>query len=228
MIIKIGTYTFGFLAILFTTGCATSNFEWVKVNPEKIQLAKSRAPYSENTRQVNLVFQLKEKDTEVYYPESNGFFESDGKKAEAVEKSSALKRNIKKSQHHANSASQLQNTASSSAVSDELKPVSSNVSNAEKLNSALKIPLIKSGKNIASFGPSPSEVREMAFNSIKEKNPELAEKSAAKEQRGKNLMWTGLGLIVFGGVMGLIFGKSAFLISLAGVVFTGIGYFFRI
>ena len=76
MISKIGKYTFGFLAILLTSGCATNNFEWVKLNPEKIQLAKSRTPYSDNIRQVNLVFQLKEKENVIYYPESNGFFTS--------------------------------------------------------------------------------------------------------------------------------------------------------
>lgn len=226
---KIVTYTFGFLALLFTSGCASSNFEWIKINPDKVHLAKNSAPYSENIRRVNLVFQLKEKDTEVYYSESEGFFASDGKSAESVEMLSALKQNIKKSQrgvkHSAlNAAKPIRNPA----VDIQSKVALSNPSNADKLNAALKIPLMNAGKNVGSFGPSASEVREMAFNTIKEKNPELAEKSAAKERRGKNLMWAGLGLIVFGGVMGLIFGKSAFLISVAGVVFAAIGYFFRI
>ena len=233
MISKIGKYTFGFLAILLTSGCATSNFEWVKVNPEKIQLAKSRTPYSDNIRQVNLVFQLKEKENVIYYPESNGFFTPEGVNNEPKSKPSSLKQNINRSQYGAkhvaaNEAKSHQKTLSNPVSSVQQVPVVANVSDAEKLNSALKIPLITAGKNVGSFGPSPSEVREMAFNSIKEKNPEIAEKSAAKEQRGKNLMWAGLALIVFGGVMGVIFGKSAFLISLAGVVFATIGYFFRI
>lgn len=230
MIIKISNYTLGFLAILLTTGCATSKFEWVKVNPEKIQLAKSRVPYNDNIRQVNLVFKLKEKENIVYYPESNGFFEPEGGISEPANKNSPLKQNIKQSQYKikgfiAKKATSAQKIPIETVVSAKAKSIVTDASDAEKLNSALKIPLIKSGKNTASFGPSASEVREMAFNSIKEKNPEIAQKSAAKEQRGRTLMWAGLALVVFGGVMGFIFGRSAFLIALAGVVFAGIGYF---
>lgn len=233
MIIKIGKYAFGFLGILLTSGCAASSFEWVKVNPEKIQLAKSRAPYNDSVRQVNLVFQLKEKDNVVYYAESSGFFAPENNTTELAGKALPLKHNIKKSHYPskgfiASRTTNSQKNLNNSVVFSQPKPASTNVSDADKLNSALKIPLIKTGKNVASFGPSASEVREMAFNTIKEKNPEIAEKSAANEQRGKNLMWAGLVLVVLGGIMGFIFGKSAFLISLAGVVFATVGYFFKL
>lgn len=68
----------------------------------------------------------------------------------------------------------------------------------------------------------------MAFKDIKEKNPEIEKQTEAKAKRGNNLMWAGLVLIILGVVMGFIFGRSAFLIALAGVVFAGIGYFFKI
>lgn len=237
MIIKIGKYVFGLLAILLATGCATTNFEWVKINPEKIQLAKQRAPYSDNVRQVNLVLQLKSKDSVFYYPESSGFFATDETKVEFVSQQKPLRKNIRKSGRSVKrffggktepSVAAKQNVTPKNQQS---KTVSSGVANADKLNSALKIPLnskaLKAGKNAASFGPSASEIREMAFNDIKKKNPEIEERSLAKQQRGKNLMWAGLVLVVLGGIMGFVFGRSAFLIALAGIVFAGIGYFFR-
>lgn len=229
MIIKIGKYTVGLLAVLLATGCATTNFEWVKINPEKIQLAKKTAPYSDKVKQVSLVLQLKEKDMVLYYPESNGFFETAESKTEAVSNKSPLQTNIKKGNRFA----KIFKAQPLKATVQELESVPVKVaSEADKLNAALKIPLnskaLKAGKNTASFGSNASEIREMAFNDIKKKNPELEQKAAQNQQRGKNLIWAGLVLIVLGGVMGFIFGRSAFLISLAGAVFAGIGYFFRI
>ncbi|WP_017260131.1 hypothetical protein [Pedobacter arcticus] len=237
MIIKIGKYIVGLLAVLLATGCATTNFEWVKINPEKIQLAKKTAPYSDKVRQVSMVLQLKEKDMVLYYPESNGFFELAESKSEIATHRSTLQNNIKKSNRFAK-AFKAQPLKVTVQVPEKVlnkpqpNPVVKVDSEADKLNSALKIPLnskaIKAGKNAASFGPSASEMREMAFNDIKKKNPELEQKAAQNQQRGKNLIWAGLMLIVLGGVMGFVFGRSAFLISLAGAVFAGIGYFFKI
>ena len=107
----------------------------------------------------------------------------------------------------------------------------SNSSDANELNAALKMPsnskALKPGKKSASFGQAASEIREMAFKDIKQKNPDLQEKAVAKAQRSKNLLWAGLILVVIGSIMGFVFGRSAFLIALAGVVFAAIGYFFK-
>ncbi len=239
MIIKIGKYIFGFIAMLLATGCATTNFEWVKINPEKIQLAKNSAPYSDEVRRVSMVWQLKSKDTVLYYPESSGFFAPEETKVKSfTNKQRPLQKNINKSQSTHTKHFKASNTTTLTAkkkpvVVNQPKVVTSAVSDAEKLNSSLKIPLnskaLKAGKNAASFGPSPSasEIREMAFNDIKKNNPEIEQKSAEKQQRGKNLMWAGLVLVLLGGIMGFVFGRSAFLISLAGAVFAGIGYFFK-
>lgn len=238
MIIKIGKYIFGWLALLLVTGCATTNFEWVKINPEKIQLAKERSPYSDEIRRVNMVLQLKAKDSVFYYPESSGFFAKDNTEAPFVPVQRTQRKNIKKSHYSAKHVN-VQNTEPIAITKkkalikskSEQEESSANLS-ADKINAALKIPLnskaLKAGKNIASFGSSASEIREMAFNDIKKKNPELEQKSVEKQQRGKNLMWAGLILVILGGILGFVFGRSAFLISLAGVVFAGIGYFFKI
>lgn len=239
MVTKIGKYIFGMIAILLATGCAKPNFEWVKINPEKIQLAKSSTPYSDQVRRVNVVWQLKSKDTVFNYPESNGFFVAEERGFDVAAKQQLLEKNIRKTQRSvgrfkANTLKPFVKAAKKQAMmtANHAKKVASSVSDAEKLNSALKIPLnskaLKAGKSVASFGPSASEIREMAFNDIKKKNPELEQKSEEKQQRGKNLMWAGLILVVLGGIMGFVFGRSAFLISVAGLVFAAIGYFFRI
>lgn len=237
MSFKIGKYIIGFLAMLLATGCATTNFEWIKVNPDKIQLAKNTAPYSDNIRRVDMVFELKEKDRVLYYPEPNGFFASEQSNQNQTNNKYPIKKNINrgirfKKATESKQEKSVQIAVKQKSVADQPKPAVKNDSEADKLNAALKIPLnsnaLKSGKKIGSFGSNSSEIREMTFDAIKKRNPELAQKSADNEQRGKNLMWAGLVLVVLGGVMGFIFGKSAFLISLAGAVFAGIGYFFRI
>ncbi len=237
MSIKIAKYIVGFLVILLTTGCATTNFEWVKINPEKIQLAKKTVSYSDKVRQVNIVLQLKEKDNVLYYPESDGFFVSQESKTEVAVNKSPLQKNTGKRVQFSKpiKSSTVQSVApvaKKSAIVSSATPTVKVDLEANKLNSALKIPLnsnaLRARKNAASFGSSASEIREMAFNDIKKKNPELERRSFENQQRGKNLIWAGLVLVVLGGVMGFIFGRSAFLIALAGVIFAGIGYFFKI
>lgn len=236
MINKIGRYALGLLTLTVITSCAQNTFEWVKINPDKIILAKSRAPYSAEVRQVNLTVALKEKGNTVYYSESDGFFAEKAIKTEVVSITAPLR---KKADRNQGSIKRYQKAVpkavlpiSKSTPSKSASPKAPVPSDAEKINSALKIPLnskaLKAGKNVGSFGSGASEIREMAFNDIKKNNPELGQKSADDQQRGKNLMWAGLVLVLLGGVMGFIFGRSAFLISLAGVVFAAIGYFFRI
>ena len=237
MKIKRGKYTFGLLAMLFFTACASQNqFEWVKINPDKINLSKTREPQSNIVRQVNLVLALKEKEKVTYYSEPNGFF-AEQNNVEAESFKSPLQKNIAKSYKSTKkirqtSKPQPKEKANAKAKVVDKREIKVNSSSADKLNNALKIPLnskaLKSKKNVASFGSNSSEIREMAFNDIKKKNPEIEKRSEEKEKRGKNLMWAGLILVIIGSVMGFIFGRSAFLIALAGLVFAGIGYFFRV
>lgn len=238
MKIRIGNYVFGFLAMLLFTACAKNHFEWVKINPEKIYLAKSREPQTDFVRQINIVLDLKEKGTVTYYTEPSGFFATQTENLKPENYKSQIKKNVTKSTKankqvvNFNKALVLPKVAKGNPLA-KVKTAETKIPlSAEKLNSALKIPLnskaLKSKTNAASFGQASSEIREMAFKDIKQKNPELEKQSIEKEKRGNNLMWAGLILIILGSIMGFIFGRSAFLIALAGVVFATIGYFFRI
>ncbi|MFC5283631.1 hypothetical protein [Pedobacter alpinus] len=239
MKIRIGKYHFGLLALLLFSACAKKgHFEWVKVNPDKIQLAKERQPQTDFVRQVNLVLELKEKEKTTYYTESSGFFAAQSENLNPENYKSSLQKNIAKSntKHKKVIKVDKAHISSNPLENNKVTTIKSHsslaLSSADKLNNALKIPLnskaLKSKKNAASFGQTSSEIREMAFKDIKKKNPEIEKQAEAKEKRGKNLMWAGLVLIVLGGIMGFVFGRSAFLIALAGVVFAGIGYFFKI
>lgn len=233
MKIRKGPYLLGLLVLLLFASCASNNhFEWVKINPDKINLAKNRAPQNNTVKQIHLTLGLKEKEREVYYTEPNGFFAEQNAASEDTYKS-PLQKNISRSFNKAKPSVYKTNTTAKKPNELAAKASSTKSSSqADKLNSALKFPLnskaLKSTKTTASFGQTSSEIREMAFKDIKEKNPEIENKSKEKEKRGKNLMWAGLVLVVLGGIMGFVFGRSAFLIALVGVVFAAIGYFFRI
>ncbi|RKD20284.1 hypothetical protein BCY91_01305 [Pelobium manganitolerans] len=227
MLIKTGKYCFLIVLALLSTACAQNGFEWVKINPDKINLAQTREPYSADVKQVNLIWQLQEKGSVVYYPESDGFFSPQpAHQQQNIKNTSGTKGNIRRNK---NSLGHSNKQVVAANLTRE--PLMSNSSDANELNAALKMPsnskALKPGKKSASFGQAASEIREMAFKDIKQKNPDLQEKAVAKAQRSKNLLWAGLILVVIGSIMGFVFGRSAFLIALAGVVFAAIGYFFK-
>ncbi len=235
MRIRILTLILGLLVIGVSNACAQNRFEWVKVNPETIHLSKPPEAQSNSVRYVNLFIQLKEKDRVISYPESDGFFAA---QKEVIGNKIVVPSHG--SRGHFKTADQkvitkkpiLNDSKTPTIVAQPTLATNANFTEASKLNDALKIPanskVLKSTAKEGSFGPSAAEVRELAFKNIKEKNPELEKRFQEKEKKGKNLIWAGLVLLVIGGIMGFIVGKSAFLISLAGIVFVVIGYFVKI
>lgn len=236
---KIVKYIACFLVFLSATATAQTKFQLIKINPDPILLAQTRVPYTAEIRRIDYVWTLQEKGKTLNYPTSDNFFTDNSAKTElATNQSASLKRtkkhpyaeNIKTKKPVINQTKIAGKVPRTKTEIVSKAPAPTN--DADKINGALKIPAnskaLNSGKNTAAFGSSAAEIRAMAFNDIKKKNPELEEKYIAKQQRSKNLMWAGLVLVVLGGIMGFIFGRSAFLISLAGIVFAGIGYFFKI
>ncbi|HEX7365927.1 MAG TPA: hypothetical protein VF273_02470 [Pelobium sp.] len=224
------------LILLSVNAAAQSRSQSIKINPDLILSAQDRAPYIQDIRTINYVWTLQEKEKALYFASADDFFndaeaskmESDGANLSTIRRREMVPRSQKAS---AKSLVKKPVTPKAQRLLGIAK-ISGKKSDADKLNDALKIPLnakaLKAGKNAASFGAGASEIRQMAFNDIKKENPDLAQKKLAKQQRGKNLIWAGLVLVVLGGIMGFVFGRSAFLIAVAGVVFAGIGYFFRI
>lgn len=95
MKIKIGNYVFGLLlALSFTASAQKSHVEWVKINPEKIQLAKNRPAPSDFVRQINLVLDLREKENLTYYTESNGFFAQQSESSTLIDYKSPLRKKL--------------------------------------------------------------------------------------------------------------------------------------
>lgn len=228
------------LVLLSVNAAAQTRSQSIKINPDLILAAENRVPYTGDIRTINYVWTLQEKEKTLYYAATDDFFIDTKEPKVDVDKAvsslpqpsrTVLRSRIAGTQNLAvhQSPKGIKPPVFKTPVTAKNKV---KIGDADKINDALKIPVnskaLKAGKNAASFGPSAAEIREMAFNDIKKKNPEIEQKSADKQQRGKNLMWAGLILVVLGGIMGFVFGRSAFLISVAGIVFAGIGYFFRI
>lgn len=237
---KTRRHILGLIGLLMVLSSCRNNYEWININPEKILKARKYVPQSDKVNQVDITIDLKEKDKTVYYNEPTGFFADQAKEVLANNSSTSKKKtrtSIKKNNYS------VLNNASVPALGKTIKTQPSNSavvsksSTATKLNGALKLPvkaLIKQKEvsksvngNLKPIGETAAEMRSLAFNDIKSKNPEIESKSNQNLRRGQSLLWVGLVLGIAGLVLGFIFGRSAFIISIAGVVFAAIGFFIQ-
>jgi hypothetical protein len=238
---KIGLYWFSIVALLALSSCR-NNFEWININPEKIQLARKYQPAKVGKiNTVSIKIDLKEKNNEIYFEESTGFFAEEGQKLNnttiAQESKAAPLVNNKKTTTAKpipttinkaknityKNAIPMQKTVEKNSEIPKIKETT----NEDKLNGALILPqkpnINKEEVKKTTDPKTASELRSKAFEDIKKENPELETKQAEKAKRGQYLMIGGLILTVFGIVMGIVFGKSAYIISIVGVVFAAIG-----
>jgi hypothetical protein len=245
MKIKIGFFWLSMITIITLSSCR-NNFEWININPEKIQLARKPQPVVEKeVKKVSIQIDLKEKDNEIYFNESTGFFADDDQKQNLVntpilnQNTTIISNNKKapKAKSNYKGASKTQagekpvvNTPKVTERKTEIPKIKEATSE-DKLNSALIIPskpsIIENNPSKKAIFKSNSEtenqMRSNAIEDIKKQNPELENKQSEKTKRGEYLMFGGLILAVFGAIMGVVFGKTAYIISIVGVVFAGIG-----
>ncbi|OAQ38559.1 hypothetical protein A5893_14175 [Pedobacter psychrophilus] len=235
-----GRYILGLLATLMVLSSCRNNYEWININPEKIQKARKYVPQSEKVNQVDITIDLKEKDKTVYYSEPTGFF-ADQEKSSLANSPTAEKKKTKstlKKRSFLASSNSVVSTSNKIEKKQSNKPlIVSKSATATKLNGALKLPskpLSKSKEalksvngNLKPISKTASEIRSLAFNDIKSKNPEIESKSNQNIKRGQSLLWVGLVLGIAGLALGFIFGRSAFIISIVGVVFAAIGFFIQ-
>ncbi|MBC7653944.1 MAG: hypothetical protein H7098_05645 [Oligoflexus sp.] len=233
-------YILGLIALLMVLSSCRNNYEWININPEKIQKARKYVPQSDKVNQVDITIDLKEKDKTVYYNEPIGFFADHEKgtltKIPYTEKKKS-KSSVKKNSYLTLSNSSVSTPKKTVKMQPSNPMVVSKSSTAKKINGALKLPvksLTKQKKtlksvngNLKPIDKTASEMRALAFNDIKSKNPEIELKSNQNLRRGKSLLWVGLVLGIAGLVLGFIFGRSAFIISIVGVVFAAIGFFIQ-
>jgi len=242
---KKGFFWLSMITVITLSSCR-NNFEWININPEKIQLARKPQPVIEKkVKKVSIQIELKEKDNEIYFNESTGFFADDDQKQNLVntpilnQNSTVLTNNQKapkaKSSNKGTTKTQAGNktdvaTPKLTAPKTEIPKIKEATSE-DKLNGALIIPSklsIKKGQpsektTIKSNPETANQMRSNAIEDIKKKNPEIKNKQSEKIRRGEYLMFGGLILAVFGAIMGVVFGKSAYIISIVGVVFAAIG-----
>ncbi|MBD3749868.1 MAG: hypothetical protein IE931_10260 [Sphingobacteriales bacterium] len=236
-------YGLGFLALLLLAACAGPTFEWISINPEKIILARKAAPYHEGVKKVNLTFDMKEKTKTVYYNESDAYFKENQsnqsnsnpiaqREKRAFNKANTTTPAITKSTTKIVKHSSNTNAESRSENKGEEEAVS-------KLNDALKIPAktktaIKSIPNTNTKSTTKTNVPNVKQSPQTEvKKDQQAKNTISKEskevssRKGDTMIWAGLVLVVIGVVLGFIFGRSAFLIAVAGLVFAVIGFILK-
>lgn len=228
-------YGLGFLALLLLAACAGPTFEWISINPEKIILARKAAPYNEGVKKVDLTFDMKEKTKTVYYNESDTYFKENAanpiaqreKRAFNEESSAApaITKSTPKTVTHSSSAK-----AESESKKEEEDPIA-------KFNDGLKIPSKTKSENRNI--PNTSTTKSNSPN-IKTQTPQTEvkkdqqanntiskESKEASSRKGDTIMWAGLILVVIGVVLGFIFGRSAFLIAVGGLIFAIVGFILK-
>jgi hypothetical protein len=232
------------IIVLTTLSSCRNNFEWININPEKIQLARKPQPVLEKKiKKISIKIDLKEKDSVKYYNEPTGFFTDEDKRQNLVnaplliQNTSTLyipKKSVK-SRYKRNSVAKQSEIKTISPVlkKSEKKtdiPKIEEPSSKDKLNGSIILPAKPNVKNsnstkanLKSNPETANQMRSKAFDDIKKQNPEIESKQAEKIKRGEYLMYGGLILTVFGVIMGFVFGKTAYIISIVGVVFAAIG-----
>lgn len=232
-------YGLSFLALLLLAACAGPTFEWISINPEKIILARKAVPYNEGVKKVDLTFDMKEKTRTVYYNESDTYFKENAAKPIAQRQKRAFNEaNTTNAAAPAITKSTpkiITRFSSAKAESESKKEEEDPIS---KFNDGLKIPSKTKSKDrntpITSTTKSNKPTLETQSSHQNEiKRNQQAKKTISKEskeslvRKGNTIMWAGLVLIVIGAVLGFIFGRSAFLISAAGLVFAIVGFILK-
>lgn len=233
MKVTLKKYILVVLGLFMLTACR-QNFEWVNINPEKLISASKAAPYQKGVRNVNMTLDLKEKQKEIHYNTTDEYFVQNPTPV-LLEKASSRKRNkgVTKSNSIINEPSVSQPISPSKLVPDTA---------ADKLNGALKIPeKDKSSKDTVTHPQTEPPQSDESFN---QRNQTETKKMMQKElhtlkkdslfdqfksdKKVNSLLLAGLVLIILGVILGLIFGKTAFLVAAAGLIFTIIGLILKL
>jgi hypothetical protein len=283
---------FAFLLILSIAGCTKKRYEWVKINPEKLHLAKTAKPYSESVRRVNIYISARQKAEILVYTDADTFLQQDA--APSAQPISKVNRPIKQNKIAkfgtpkkvvAKKVSAVALVKSAPAVKEYkqvkvAKPSVKEKTDEElalsKLNSALILPKKKPKQTIqpketVAESVTPKEqtrqqagVSQIFTDQADTKTPEATQTSPKVVERKEvtsspteemvdasqadhlnaqseeventedgtfkrnNYMWVGLVLIIIGLIIGLVFGGMAYFISVVGVVFLLIGYFYKV
>lgn len=240
------------LTLLFSACSNKATFEWIKINPDKIKEANTRVAYRNGIRNIDLTLDLKEKSIPIYY-ESPEAFEAGNSTPLIITKPKVVSKTREKSKINTRQAIAANKTVASKPaypkpattpvnvatskpafvkkltapkpekVADSVTPDEERITS-DKLNGALKIPK-KPIKQIISAQKEVTPQIKKEVKSADDKNNKV--KDFLNERKGNNFILAGAALAVIGMVLGLIFGKSAYLISGAGIIFAAVGFILR-
>jgi hypothetical protein len=242
MKVTLKKYILVVLGLFMLTACR-QNFEWVNINPEKLIAASKAAPYQKGVRNVNMTLDLKEKQKETYYNTPEEYIAQNPAPVLIAKPTS---RNRKRSSVASNSIiveQPIPTVSSPLHVPNKLVPDTA----ADKLNGALKIPeneqikidkslnedtTLIQGETSKSDGSLKQgdqlETKKIIQDELYTPKKDTIFDKFASDKKANSFLLAGFVFVVLGVVLGLIFGKVAFLIAAAGLVFTIIGLLLKL
>ena len=241
MKVTLKKYILVVLGLFMLTACR-ENFEWVNINPEKLIAASKAAPYHKGVRNVNMTLELKEKQKETYYNNPEEYIAQNPAPVLVAKPTS---RNRKKSSVASTPSliGQPISTVSPPITSSKLVPDTA----ADKLNGALKIPENEKLKNDKSLKETTNltegettkpdgslkqgdqlETKKIIQDELHAPKKDTIFDQFAANKKANSFLLAGFVLVILGVVLGLIFGKTAFLIAAAGLVSVIIGLLLKL
>ncbi|TKC00571.1 hypothetical protein [Pedobacter cryophilus] len=252
MMVTLKKYSVSLFVLLIFSACR-QNFEWVNINPDKLISASKSTPYQKGVRQVDLTLDLKEKEKRVYFESPEAYISAQPTApVEVVKPKVTVKKSGKKKSDAPIKTTPVKALQPEVKVEKEKPVVKAKEvqdTSADKLNGALKIPVkdkkvIKEpAKKKVLAEPIANKTTEKPTNQVVSKDsspsfqrePIIEDSSSTKSfepmtnaKRGNNFLLAGLVLGVMGVILGLIFGKMAYLISIAGIIFALIGFLMKL
>ena len=240
-----------FVLILFSA--CRQNFEWVNINPDKLILASKNTPYQKGVKQVDLTLDLTEKEKRIYFETPEAYILTQPTApVEVAKPKTILKKSVKKKLTIPIKPAPKKASQPEVKVENEKPMVRSNEvqdTSADKLNGALKMPVKdkKAEKEQAKKKDSTKPIEIITPENVNNQIGSINSSTSAQSQpiiedsssyksfepltnakRGNSFLLAGLVLGVMGVILGLIFGKMAYFISLAGIIFALIGFIIKL
>ncbi len=255
MMVSVKKYSLIFFGIFLISACR-QNFEWVNINPDKLILASKRAPAPKGVRNVSITLDLKEKQKEIYYNSTEDFISQQPSEISVIpnekmdnndKNTSSVKTSLEKKTEDSKNVNQQVLKTSRVKPALAVKEVPDFA--AEKLNGALKIPEDEKAAVNKEDAPdqkldtskddeNKSEMKLQSKKLTQTDNNEVVKIASSttkttftqflNSKKGNSFLLAGLVMVIMGVVLGVIFGRTAFLISAAGLVFAVIGIILKL
>ncbi len=228
-------YSIGIIIFLLMMLYAKQSFERVKSIPNEMMLVSNTMPRTDQVINVAKRIQMQENSEPIYYKDvnddenerknllessSNAVFQKS--KTKASSKISTTKKILPKNKV-VNSNSTSQNNSSNKVLEDAESVAKFN----EALNEKLRIRNSTQPQIDSTSKAEKLKKPTVIVSEVKKENGNRIAKALSQKvsQKGKGLILGGGVLMVLGIVLGLIFDRQAFWVSVAGLAFAIVGFF---